>query len=87
MKENFRVVEYLDSLLLKYEKLKEKGIEEVARRHWSMGKGFPGGSGGKASVCSAGELGLIPELGRSSGEGNGSPVQYSCLENPMDEGT
>ena len=87
MKENFWVVEYLDSLLLKYEKLKEKGIEEVARRHWSMGKGFPGGSGGKASVCSAGELGLIPGLGRSSGEGNGSPVQYSCLENPMDEGT
>ena len=87
MKENFWVVEYLDSLLLKYEKLKEKGIEEVARRHWSMGKGFPGGSGGKASVCSAGELGLIPELGRSSGEGNGSPVQYSCLENPMDEET
>ena len=79
-------MEYLDSLLLKYEKLKEKGIEEVARRHWRMGKGFPGGSDGKASVCGAGELGSIPGLGRSSGEGNGSPLQFSYLENPIDEG-
>ena len=48
--------------------------------------GFPGGSDGKASVCNAGDLGLIPGLGRSPGEGNGSPLQYSCLENPMDGG-
>ena len=41
------------------------------------------GSDGKASVCSAGDLGSIPRLGRSPGEGNGSPLQYSCLENPM----
>ena len=47
-------------------------------------KGFPGGSDGKASVCNAGDLGSIPGLGRSPGEGNGS--QYSCLENPMDGG-
>ena len=86
MKENFWVVEYLDSLLLKYEKLKEKGIEEVARRHWSMGKGFPGGSGGKASVYNTGDLGSIPGLGRFPGEGNGKPLQYCCLENPMDRG-
>ena len=46
--------------------------------------GFPGGSNGKASVCNAGDLGSIPGLGRSPGEGNGSPLQYSCLENPMD---
>ena len=45
--------------------------------------GFPGGSEGKASAFSAGDLGLIPELGRSPGEGNGSPVHYSCLEDPM----
>ena len=44
------------------------------------------GSDGKASVCNAGDLGLIPGLGRSPGEGNGSPLQYSCLENPMDGG-
>ena len=47
---------------------------------------FPDGSGGKASACNAGDLGLIPELGRSPGEGNGNPLQYSCLENPMDRG-
>ena len=40
----------------------------------------------KESACNAGDLGLIPESGRSSGEGNGNPLQYSCLENPMDRG-
>ena len=48
--------------------------------------GFPGGSDGKASACSAGDLGLIPGLGRSPGEGSCSALQYSCLENPMDGG-
>ena len=48
--------------------------------------GFPGGSDGKVSVCSVGDLGLIPGLGRSPGEGNGYPLQYSCLENSMDRG-
>ena len=46
--------------------------------------GFPGGSDGKESACSAGDPGLIPGSGRSSGEGNGNPLQYSCLENSMD---
>ena len=45
---------------------------------------FPSGSDGKASVCNAGDLGLIPGFGRYPGEENGSPLQYSCLENPMD---
>ena len=49
--------------------------------------GFPGGSDGKASVCNAGDLGSIPGLGRSPGEGNGNALQYSCLENPTDGGT
>ena len=49
-------------------------------------KGFPGGSDGKESACSAGDLGSIPGLGRSPREGNGYPLQYSCLENPMDRG-
>ena len=44
------------------------------------------GSEVKASACNAGDLGSIPGLGRSPGEGNGNPLQYSCLENPMDEG-
>ena len=46
----------------------------------------PGGSDGKVSAYSAGDPGSIPGSGRSSGEGNGNPLQYSCLENPMDEG-
>ena len=46
--------------------------------------GFPGGSEVKASVCNAGDMGLIPGSGRSPGEGKGNPLQYSCLENPMD---
>ena len=48
--------------------------------------GFPGGSDGKESVCKAGDLGLIPGSGRSSGEENGYPFQYSCLESSMDRG-
>ena len=48
--------------------------------------GFPGGSGGKESTCNVGDLGSIPGLGRSPGEGNGNLLQYSCLENPMDRG-
>ena len=44
------------------------------------------GSESKASVCNAGDPGSIPGLGRSPGEGNGSPLQYSCLENPMNGG-
>ena len=46
--------------------------------------GFPGGSEGKASACNAGDLGSIPGLERSPGGGNGNPLQYSCLENPVD---
>ena len=46
--------------------------------------GFPGGSGGKESAYNAEDLGLIPGSGRSPGEGNGNPLQYSCLEeNPQ----
>ena len=47
---------------------------------------FPHSSVGKESACNAGDLGSIPGLGRSAGEGNGNPLQYSCLENPMDRG-
>ena len=48
--------------------------------------GFPGGSDGKASACNAGDPSSIPGSGRSPGKGNGNPLQYSCLENPMDRG-
>ena len=47
---------------------------------------FPGGSEVKESACNAGDLGSIPGSGNSLGEGNGNPLQYSCLENPMDRG-
>ena len=46
--------------------------------------GFPAGSGSKEFTCNVGDLGSIPGLGRSPEEGNGNPLQYSCLENPMD---
>ena len=49
--------------------------------------GFPGGSEGKEFTCNAGDLGLIPWFGRSAEGEHGNPLQYSCLENPMDRGT
>ena len=49
--------------------------------------GFPGGSDGKESSCNAGDLGLIPGLGRSPGEGDGYLLKFSCLENSMHRGT
>ena len=51
--------------------------------YWS----FPRSSVGKESACNAGDLGLIPESGRTHGEGNGNPLQYACLENSVDRGT
>ena len=58
----------------------------ISMRLYYNNQGFPGGAEVKASACSVGDLGLIPGLGRSPGEGNGNPLQYSCLENPMDGG-
>ena len=55
-------------------------------RQSKLNAGTPGGSDGKESACNAGDLGLIPVLERSPGEGNGNPLQDSCLENPMDRG-
>ena len=56
----------------------------VARRYHQFEVGGKSGSEVKASACNVGDLGSIPGLGRSPGEGNGNPLQYSCLENPMD---
>ena len=47
---------------------------------------FPGSSAGKESACNVGNLGSVPGLGRFPGKENGYPLQYSCLENPMDRG-
>ena len=55
--------------------------------HWPGDRvGFPGGSDGKESACHTGDLSSIPGSGRSPGEENGNPLQYSCLENSMDRG-
>ena len=53
---------------------------------WSVSLGFPSGSDSKESACIAGVLSSISGLGRSQGKGNGNPLQYSCLENPMNRG-
>ena len=55
-------------------------------RFFPIYRGFPGNSEGKESACNAGDPGSILGSGRSPGEGNGYPLQYSCLENPMDRG-
>ena len=57
----------------------------VSRQHLSC-QDFPGGSDGKVSAYNAEDPGSIPGSGRSPGEGSGNPLQYSCLENPMDRG-
>ena len=61
-----------------------KGIREKQQQQIIMD--FPGGSDGKASACNAGDPGSTPGLGRSPGEGKCYPLQYLCLENPMDRG-
>ena len=66
---------YAQSSIISYQKKSNGNSED-----------FPGGSEVKASAWNAGDQGLIPALGRSLGEGNGNPLQYSCLENPMDGG-
>ena len=66
----------------------QTGIK-IARKNISnlrYAEDFPGGSDGKVSAYNVGDLGSIPGSGRSSGEGNGNPLQYSCLENPIDRG-
>ena len=64
----------------KKHKLESRLLGEISITLW----GFPGGSEVKASASNAGDLGSIPGSGRSPEEGNGNPLQYSCLENPMD---
>ena len=63
-----------------------KVLSETGLTHSLQYEDFPGGSDDKEATCNAGDLGLIPRLGRSPGEGNGNPLWYSCLENPMDRG-
>ena len=62
------------------------GQEDRDRLPTPVFLGFPSGSDSKEFTCNAGDPGLIPGSGRSPGEGNGNPVQYSCLENPHEQG-
>ena len=71
-------------------KLKSKQVKQPGTLSWAqisreapVDASFPGGSDGKEPACNAGDLGSIPELGRSPGGGHGNPPQYSCLENPQ----
>ena len=64
--------------------LQYSGLENFM--DYTVHVGFPGGSEVKVSACNAEDLGSIPGSGRSPGEGNGNPLQYSCLENTMDGG-
>ena len=66
-------------------RLEREGKGEILAHPWGE-EGFPGGASGKESACNARDLGLIPRSGRSPGEGNGNPVQYSCLKNLTDRG-
>ena len=63
-----------------------KELDMAERLSTAQPHSFPGGLGGKEYTCNAGDLGSIPRLGRSPGEGNGYALQYYCLENPMDRG-
>ena len=67
--------------------LSYKGIPGGEGNNLNVHSGFPGGAEVKASACNVGDLGSIPGLGRSPGEGKGYPIQYSGLENSMDRGT
>ena len=60
------------------------GLQSMGLQRVRQQLQFPGGSDGKVSACNAGDPDSIPGSGRSPGEGNGTPLQYSCLENPMD---
>ena len=65
--------------------LTEEGETDAGQPEWPIPNiSFPGGSASKESTCNAGDLGLIPGLRRSPGEGNGNVLWHSCRENPMD---
>ena len=65
-------------------KQKQEDVSYREKSHILLG--FPGGSAGKESACNVGDLGSVLGLGRSPGGGHGNPLQYSCLENPLDRG-
>ena len=81
-----KVMTNLDSILKSRDIILQKNVHLVKATVFSDSHCFPGDSEVKASACNVGGPGSIPGSGRSPGEGNGSPLQYSCLENPMEGG-
>ena len=69
---------------MKHRKVVLKITVSLSCSYFSLEESFPSGPDGKDSSCKAGDWGSIPGSGRSPGEGNGNPLQYSCLENPTD---
>ena len=74
------------SLPTELKNLEKRNMKTNIYRYMLIIMGFPGGSEVKASTWNAGDPGSIPGSGRSPGEGNGNPLQYSCLENTMERG-
>ena len=81
-----RMIRNEDSLRDLWNNIKHTNICIIAAPEGEWQPGFPGGSEVKASASNVKDLASFPGLGRSPGEGNGNPLQYSCLENPMDGG-
>ena len=82
-----RLQQYMNQELPDAQAWFRKGREtrdQIPNFHWIIG--FSGGSGSKLSACNEGDTGLIPGVGRSPGEGDGNPLQYSCLENSINGG-
>ena len=65
---------------------KKNNTNQLMSANYPLLKNLPGGSDGKVSACDVGDPGSISGSGRSPGEGNGTPLQHSCLDNPMDGG-
>ena len=81
LEDEFKIASCPENTLPALPMLSQQGLPSISKSF-----GFPGSSVNKESACNVGDLGLIPGSERSSGEGNGSPFQCSCLENPMDRG-
>ena len=81
------LLDWNTTLLLLAEALLSASAQRMGHPFWNLlSLGFPGGANGEKSAYNAGELGSTPGWGRSPGEGNVNPFQYSLLENPMDRG-
>ena len=81
LEDEFKIASCPENTLPALPMLSQQGLPSISKSF-----GFPGSSVNKESACNVGDPGSIPGSGRSSGDGNGNRLQYSCLENPMDRG-